>query len=325
MHSSDPLGTVQVPLAWLEELDSYSSANCLPKAFGDRYLYSHNPVFAAVRDSAISLGYGFSCADTPLWRDYQSFSLLTLHEIMSGRLIPYLDNATTFQRLVERDSTAALPLRFIHNNMSKNHVFHESGHCVAHHFIKDAKDDLNRAARSLRESYVLSALLEESFANTVEMLGNAFLTSLPDTLFYGLNSFTVVNSQTRELLRRSRDYIGDDARFIVLCLAYLEANLSIEEPTDEVYQRIREMAECPAGCEQVVKALVDLAMSLNLTFRQETTPAYFRLLGYSDEYSAVTSRTRLADDTLAMTILRMVTQLQRIVVPNPNSLSASGA
>ncbi|HVV45944.1 MAG TPA: hypothetical protein VHC72_12100, partial [Bryobacteraceae bacterium] len=55
-----------VPLTWLAEFDSSPAKNALPDAFGDSYLYSHNSVFAAVRDAALGFGYRFSAADTPL-------------------------------------------------------------------------------------------------------------------------------------------------------------------------------------------------------------------------------------------------------------------
>ena len=53
-----------VPLAWLAELDAVASPNALPDAFGDRYLYRQNPVFASIRDAALSFGYRFSAQDT---------------------------------------------------------------------------------------------------------------------------------------------------------------------------------------------------------------------------------------------------------------------
>src|ERR1700722_14953022 len=88
-----------LPLTWLAQLDSYPAPNALPDAFGDSYLYRHNPIFAAIRDAALDYGYRFSAEDTPLWRDYHSFSLVTLHRILSGKIIPYFDTATAFRRL----------------------------------------------------------------------------------------------------------------------------------------------------------------------------------------------------------------------------------
>lgn len=324
-HESDPLRTVKVPLEWLAELDECPCVNGLQEALGDRYLCRYNPIFKNVRDAVVAFGYSFSCSDTPLWRDYHSFALLTLHEILSGKVIPYFDNATTFCRLLRRDRTTSLPLRFIHNNMTKNHIFHESGHCVAHHLVEQVKPDVSVTARSEKEHFVLRALLEESFANTIEMLGNAFVKSIPDSLFYGLNSFTIVKNETKEILRRCSDTLGEEVMFAVLYLGYLEANLSAGGPSEKTYARVAEIAGCPTTAMERAKELTDLALSLSLSFRRDTTPVYFRLLGYGDEYTAVTEAPWLEDDVHAIAVRQLLLPFQHVALQGPNTITASVA
>src|ERR1700748_1932626 len=89
-----------VPIGWLTEFDSDPADNALPDAFGDSYLYSHNPVFAGVRDAALGFGYQFSAEDTPLWREYQALGLTALPQILAGKTIPYLDTGKAFRRII---------------------------------------------------------------------------------------------------------------------------------------------------------------------------------------------------------------------------------
>src|SRR5580693_7957239 len=106
-----------VPLAWLCGLDEQPAPNALPDAFGDRYLYAHNPIFRKVRDAAVSFGYRFSSEDTPLWRDYQSFPLTTLHRILAEKTIPYCDNGTAVEHLLRDNPKAALSPGFISGSL----------------------------------------------------------------------------------------------------------------------------------------------------------------------------------------------------------------
>jgi hypothetical protein len=209
--------------------------------------------------------------------------------------------------------------------MTKNRIFHESGHCVAHHLVEQVKHDVHVATRSEKEYFVLSALLEESFANTIEMLGNEFVESLPDGLFYALNSFTIARNAGKEILRRSSEALGEDLRFAFLYLAYLEANLSTASPTEKTYGRVAEIADCPGGALQMVRELTGLALSLNLSFRQDTTPVYFRLLGYGDEYLAITERPWLDDDVHASAVRQLLTPFQLIALEGPHRATASVA
>ena len=135
-----------VPLAWLVELDNIPAPNALENAFGDRYLYRHCPVFASVRDRALDLGYRFSAEDTPLWRDYQSLALLALHRMLAEKTIPYFDTASALRRFLDASPAMRLSPAFIAGNLKRNHVFHESAHCVAHSIFSHGEVDLRAVA-----------------------------------------------------------------------------------------------------------------------------------------------------------------------------------
>ena len=46
--------------------DKYPSTNSLRDAVGDSFLYKNLAIFRKVRDTVVSLGYQFCCADTSL-------------------------------------------------------------------------------------------------------------------------------------------------------------------------------------------------------------------------------------------------------------------
>lgn len=163
-----------VPAARLADLDNLPAPNALAGAFGDRYLYRHNPVYASVRDAAVGFGYRFSAEDTPLWRDYQSFGLTVLHRILTGKTIPYLDTAATFRRLVEDNPGALLPPGLIAGKMMRNHAFHEPAHCVAHSIMQGIEAQLRAVAPGETERTVLDAILAES-SPRLPLRANLFL------------------------------------------------------------------------------------------------------------------------------------------------------
>jgi hypothetical protein len=279
---------VYVPLAWLAEMDECSAPNALADAVGDRYLYRHSPIYARVRDAAIDLGYGFSAEDTPLWRDYQSLALLTLDRIVNGRIIPYFDNGQALRRLMEKDPATALPPGFIVSNVKQNRAFHESAHCVAYAVLRQNAATLRAVSRSENEQFVLEAILAESFANTAESIGSAFDMSISHRVFYALNSYMSSSKKATEPLERARVELGEEMRFRVLFTSYFESNLASEPPTDTVYRRVAQAAVCPSEQAALAKEITDIGFQLNVGFRNNTTPVYFGLLGYKEEYAALT-------------------------------------
>jgi len=277
-----------VSLAGLAELDNAPAANALPDAFGDRYLYRHNPVFASIRDAALGFGYRFSAEDTPLWRDYQSLSLMALHRILTGKTIPYFDTGTMFRRLIDNNPAARLQPAFIISNLKRNYAFHESAHCVAHSITQRIEAELRSVAPHEADRFVLEAILAESFANTVEALG-AVHRHMPfsDRVFYPLNSYYSHDQKREDTLKGALAELGTELRFTLLFLSHFEANLAIQLPTDSTYERIAEAGECFGDQAKIAREIADTGFKLSAGFRESTTPAYFEMLGYTPEYHAL--------------------------------------
>jgi hypothetical protein len=277
-----------VPLAGLAELDDVPAPNALADAFGDRYLYRHNPVFASIRDAALDFGYRFSAEDTPLWRDYQSLSLMALHRILTGKTIPYFDTGTAFRRLIDANPSARLQPGFIIRNLKRNYAFHESAHAVAHSIMQGIEAELRSVAPHEAGRVVLEAILAESFANTVEALGSVHRhMPFSDRVFFPLNSYFSYDQKREDVLKRAGAELGAELRFALLFFAHFEANLAIQPPADSTCQRIAEAGGCIAGQAGLAREITDTGFKLNAGFRESTTPAYFELLGCTREYNAL--------------------------------------
>jgi hypothetical protein len=297
--------SAEVKIKSLVELDAQSSDSTLPDAVGDRFLYGRNAMFARIRDLAIHFGYRFSCDDIPLWRDYQGLPLLTLSRILDGKIIPYFDNGNVLMRLMESDPDVALPPQFIVSNVKHNHAFHESAHCVAHTIIGHNIDLLAPACRSDRERFVLEAILDESFANSVETLGAAEDASVSHAVFYALNSYMSTNLKRKKLLERSREVLGPVTTFLLVYLSYVESNFATENANDATYARVRKTLGAFDVEESLLKEMLDIGFGLSQGFREKTTPVYFRLLGYEQEYLLMAQSSYLEDPERQSAISRM--------------------
>lgn len=305
---------VPIPLAKLAELDDCPSSIGLADAVGDRYLCAHNPVFAGVRRTALAFGFRFSTDDTPLWRDYLALGLTTLHQILATRTIPYHSTGTTLRRLLDANPRAALSPGFITGNLKANHAFHEAAHCVAHSVVQAHEASLAAASPDERERFVISAAIEESFANTAERLGT-LVTHQPmfDQVFFRLNSHIIAKTATTAVLQRAGDELGGRLRFGLLFASSLEANLTVDAPTDLTFERIASAVECPDVSRDLARQVMEIGFDISDGFRQYTNPVYFEMLGYQREYAAVAARAWLAEPQGGVLVRDLIDPLFAIV------------
>ncbi len=282
--TNEALGNIGVPLAWLAGLDDLPAPGALPGAFGDSYLYRYNPVYRSIRDAALNLGYVFSSADTPLWRDYQSMSLLVLHRILTDRIIPYSDTATTVRRVLEANPRTFFSPRFFVANLKPNRAFHESAHCVAHSVLDRMCKELRSVEPCDSRRFVLESIFAESFANTVEYLGSARRhMPISDAVFYTLNSYYWPGRKRAKLVNDTAIEVGAERLFGLVFFSYFEANLTAQPMTDSTCNRIAQAADCVLGQIPIAKKIAATCFTLNIGFRENATPAYFEFHGRDKE------------------------------------------
>lgn len=271
--------------------DGHSRAPALSHSLGDGYLYTHNKVFANVRDVVRARGFVFSSRHTNLWREYNVISLLCLQSILDGRVVPYCDNVTPLRAVASRSANLGLPrsvMRFLLGNLRRNYLLHESAHCIAHHVFQQIDA---RGSHVDKKTIVLDNLFAESFANATETFAASLLETIAEKFFFNLSSFMSYIPAVKESAWRLGSEYGLHGLFKIICFSYFLANLRYEEVTPEMSDLCVSISLDGAGVDkhdkQPLTVLFENSLKLNEKFREETAAVYFGFLGCHDEFAAL--------------------------------------
>src|SRR5215217_650950 len=205
--------------------DGQSCTRALPYSLGDGHLYTHNKVFANVRDVVRSKGFVFSRRHTTLWKEYNVIPLLCLQSILDGGVVPYCDNVSLLRTVASRSASVDLPpavIKFLLGNLRRNYLLHESAHCIAHHVFQQMD---SRGSRIDKKTLVLDNLFAESFANATETFAASLLETTAEKFFFKINSFMSFIPAVRDAAGRIGSAYGSRDLFKILCFSYLLANL----------------------------------------------------------------------------------------------------
>lgn len=280
--------------------DGHSGAHALPRSLGDGYLYTHNRVFANVRNVVQAKGFVFSRRHTSLWREYNVLSLLCLQSILDGRVVPYCDNVSPLRRMASRSASLGLPrsvMRFLLGNLRRNYLLHESAHCIAHHVFQQIDA---QGSRVDKKTVVLDNLFAESFANATETFAASLMKTTAEKFFFNLSSFMSYIPAVKEAAGRIGSEYGLRCLFKIICFSYFFANLRYEEVTPEMSDWCVSLSLDGIGLDeedkQPLAVLFENSLKLNEKFRDETAAVYFGFLGCHDEFTAV-YRLNLVDNS----------------------------
>lgn len=275
-------------LIWVD--DQYDSSQALRDCIGDRYLCAQNMIFAAVRAMFLSAGFQYSSDPSRLWRDYNNGSLFFLQDIIEERTVPYRDNLVTLKRVLARNPSLTISANNLINLVNRNYLLHESAHCIAHRCLSNCK--LTGAGNSPALRFVLTALLCEAFANTVEQLAASFADSGTHVLYYRLNSYVQCRQPQLMLLRESLEIVGLKAVFDLAFLAYLRLNVYAKPPDELTVNLLIDETFANSRPTRGERALLGFLVSSVFTLREdfvtETTPLFFRQFGCEAEYRELT-------------------------------------
>ncbi len=251
----------------------------LKENFGDGYLIAHNKIYRNIRTSTLAQKFTFSLGPYPL---YQALPLSQLEWILSEKIIPYFDNVSVLQQIHQK-----LPQNIfwddISDNLKGNHVFHESCHAVARGKAQEILKSPDLTNKSDLQLLILCRLIDESFANTCELLAVTDATDPVHQIFFELNSY-VVMFEDRSNLKKAMQEIGEEIFMHFMILCYLHANFLTPTLTDQKFEKILSLiAKNGVGFsgpqKKSMRALSKIAFELNLRFRMVTTSFYFRLNG----------------------------------------------
>ncbi|RYZ76175.1 MAG: hypothetical protein EOP05_05790 [Proteobacteria bacterium] len=256
----------------------------LKDCFGDSYLCAKNAIYGRIREAALAAGFQFSNKPNAA---YSALSLSQLDEILRTKQIPYNPNLPV---LIELESR--LPKQILWDDISDNlkgtHVFHESCHAVARSFgLPSSSSD-----SSVK---ILAMLLEESFANTCELLSILDAADQVHRIFLELNSYVFMLEDRAGLLNAAKD-LGRPTLFTFMFLSYLHSNF-LRPLSEKDFENCFVLAMEVAGEKRVLdqkqkktlRALSKIAFQLNPRFREVTTQFHLKLHGIKSSVEEIAS------------------------------------
>lgn len=260
----------------LKAHDQDQSDQTLKNGLGDAYLFHHNPVYKKIRQATVQLFYQFQ---TPPDNAYVALPFTQLENILESKAIPYFDNVTVLRQL-----PPTLSWLSIQDSLRKNFVFHESCHAVARsktQLLFAQKNGQNK--QQDQEELIFLRLLEESFANTAELLSVIYSDQKTHRFFYQINSFTSLFEHQSQFIKAS-DELGPFDFFQMMMMGYIFSNFLKTSLNESEFHLICDLAfqKKPRKVpDKALKSLLKIPFTLDLDFRLQTTPLHLQLNGHT--------------------------------------------
>ena len=248
----------------------FSEKSGLEKSFGDSYLLAQNRIFKNIRNSALKSGFVYSHINND---NYLALSLSQLENILTTKTIPYFDNVSALVKL-EKQHPQIGRWEDIFENLRRNFHFHESCHAVAR--------TLQTSEYKKLDDEILLRLIEESYANTCEMLAVIDTHKMADSIFFEINSYTAL-FELKDLIQDLAHVLSFEKLFSIVLLTYLHANHLHNSLKDNLFNEIlvitgtKETIEHHQGAQKKLKELLKYCFYLDENFRQVATNFYIKL------------------------------------------------
>lgn len=292
----------------LLELHSIDNAG-LENSFGDSYLLKHNRIYRNIRQACLDAGFSFSHKST---EDYLALSLSQLENILNTKCIPYFDNVSALQKL-ETQHPHVGTWNDIFENLRRNFHFHESCHAVARSLqiseFKNLDDD------------ILLRLIEESYANTCEMLAVVDSEKTGDRIFFEINSYTAL-FELKELIEHLVATLGFEKLFSAVMLGYLHSNHLHNNLKEALFKEIL----LATGCNEVIgsnvnlqknlKELLKYCFYLDENFKQVATSFYIRLSTKTQNQTNLKEKNYFLEISKNGDYLKFIKKLSQIAIGN---------
>ncbi|MFN7904813.1 MAG: hypothetical protein ACK5P5_06470 [Pseudobdellovibrionaceae bacterium] len=253
-------------------------AGSLTEVFGDGFLLEHNRIYRGIRQQVLDRSFSFTGENNDF---YLALPLSQLDDLLSTHQIPYFKNVPVIEQINSK-LPSGIDWEEIVENLKKNHLFHESCHGIARSFLPESK---NLSARH----QILFRLIEESFANSCELLAVVDAEDRAHRIFFELNSYIVMFNAKSDLKRTiSKIGLKPVTRFIILsyiCSNFLQPELS-EKQFDRLLKFVctdrqsKKMMTLDVSQRKSLRAISKIAFQLNPQFREVTTGFFLRLAGF---------------------------------------------
>lgn len=240
----------------------------LKSSLGDAYLFQFNPIFQNVRKSVLQLKTTFQ---SPPDSEYQTLPYTQLEKILKSNCIPYYDNVSVLKNLPQ-----ALDWSLVQDSLRKNFVFHESCHVIA----RDKTKSLIQSVDSQQRIFL--RLLEESFANTLELLSIIHAHDSTHRNFYEVNSFTSLFEHQSHFKKASLE-LGTFELFHMVLMGYVYSNFlkaSLDEADFKLILDLTFQKKMRTINDKALKSILKLTFQLDLDFRLHITPLHLQLSGH---------------------------------------------
>jgi hypothetical protein len=259
----------------------FTTSESLSGNLGDGYLIKNNRYFRNIRQASRDAGYRFSDAPNRL---YSSLPLSQLESVLERKTIPYCNNTEVIKQ-IEGKIPGLTNWDDVQDGLKKNSVFHESAHAVAR-----STTAYPLASKFEKNANVLRILIEESFANTCELLAIIDANDQLHRIFLEWNSY-IFMLDDRANLKAAAEHFGKMPFFKYMQLAYLHSNFLSDGLNDKIFERTVKLALpalrlAPAQLK-TLKTLSKIAFKLNPRFREITTGFYFKLSGFTSPLAEI--------------------------------------
>ena len=245
----------------------------LAGVFGDGYLISHNSIYRRVREFITAEKIEFS-NDVP--KDVVVMPLGQLELFLSSKKIFYFDNVQVLKD-VEAKAPKLISWESMSAHLKRNMIFHESCHFLA-------RSEFQKHLDSKKKPSVLQVILEESFANSCELLAIKDMNDSQHKNFYEFNSYIFV-PEVRNLIHDLTDQLGFEKvlRWSMLCYTY--SNYLYDSIPEKDLPRILKLIgiepKVHSSTLKQLKALGKIAFLLNPEFKTATTAFYLIYHGFA--------------------------------------------
>jgi hypothetical protein len=260
----------------LEAHDQNQTDQTLSNCLGDAYLFHHNPVYNKIRKITFQLSYQFQ---TPPDLAYLALPFTQLENILDSKVIPYFDNVTVLRHLPQ-----TLAWQSVQDSLRKNYVFHESCHAVARNQTQHLLSQNND-----QDELIFLRLVEESFANTIELISLIYSDHKTHRFFYQINSFTSL-FENQSQFKKASDELGSFDFFHMMMMGYIYSNFlktSLNEPEFHLICDLAFQKKPRKVPDKALKSLLKIPFTLDLDFRLQTTPLHLLLNGHKADLKKI--------------------------------------
>ncbi len=261
----------------------------LEKNLGDSFLIKNNQIFKSIRYATAESKFSYQSSPN---EDFQALPLSQLENILKSKSIPFTNNVQVLEKIVT-NLKDRISWDDISDGYKRNYVFHESCHAVAR-TLKEKTDQevMDLSSLHSQRQRCFQLLLEESFANTCELLAVTDAHDQAHKMFFEINSYTFL-FESRPFLKAATAEIGKAETFKFFLLTYLYSNFLKNNLSDKIFDRILKISlgknnKIPGAKEiKNLKALSKIPFTLDLRFRTTTTGLHLKLSGIDKNISDI--------------------------------------